>query len=98
MSKNTTINIQVDSEIKEEAGEILESMGLSLSQAFNLMLRHVRVKREFPFEMEEDYYDYKPNAETLALIDRIESGEEQMAGPFKTFEEYKAWLAEDDDE
>ena len=40
---------------------------------------------------------HKPTAETLALIDRIERGEAEMAGPFKTFEEYKAWLAEDND-
>ena len=53
MAKNTTINIQVDSEVKEQAGEILESLGLSLSQAFNLMLYQVRSARGLPFEIKQ---------------------------------------------
>ena len=42
--------------------------------------------------------DSEQDAETLALLDRIERGEAEMAGPFKTMEEYKAWLAEEDEE
>ena len=45
MSKNTTITLRVDKEIKEQAGEILESLGLTLSEAFNLMLYQVRIVR-----------------------------------------------------
>ena len=37
-----------------------------------------------------------PKASTLALIDRIEKGTADMAGPFETFEEYKAWVTSDD--
>ena len=96
MAKNTTVNLRVDADIKRDAGEILATMGLTLSEAFNLMLHQIRIKQALPFEIVS--YDYRPSAETLALIDRIESGEEEMAGPFNTFEEYKAWLSEDDDD
>ena len=51
MPKNTTINIRVDKEVKDQAGEILASLGLTLSEAFNLMLHQVRIVRGLPFEI-----------------------------------------------
>jgi DNA-damage-inducible protein J len=96
MSKNTTVNLRVDSEVKQQAGEILSSMGLTFSEAFNLLLHQIRIQRALPFEVTS--YGHTPKPETLALLDRIERGEAEMAGPFSTFEEYKAWLAEDDDD
>ena len=53
MSKNTTINLRVDSEVKEQASEILTSLGLTLSEAFNLMLHQVRIVRGLPFEIKQ---------------------------------------------
>ena len=53
MAKNSTINLRVDSEVKEEAGEILMSLGLTLSQAFNLLLHQVRLVRGLPFEVRQ---------------------------------------------
>ena len=53
MPKNTTINIRVDAEVKEQAGEILSSLGLSLSEAFNLLLHQVRIVRGLPFEIKQ---------------------------------------------
>ena len=53
MSKNTTINLRVDSEVKEQAGEILASLGLTLSEAFNLLLHQVRIVRGLPFEIRQ---------------------------------------------
>lgn len=95
MSKNTTINLRVDSEVKEQAGEILASMGLTFSEAFNLMLHQVRIQQALPFDVVA--YSHKPKPETLARIERIERGEADMAGPFETFMDYKAWV-EDEDE
>ena len=37
-------------------------------------------------------------SQTLALIERIENGTADMAGPFKTFEEFKAWMESDDED
>jgi DNA-damage-inducible protein J len=96
MPKNTTINLRVDAEVKQQAGEILASMGLSLSEAFNLMLHQIRIQRALPFDVVS--YGHKPSAKTLELLDQIERGEAEMAGPFETYEAYKAWLAEDGDD
>ena len=53
MSKNTTINLRVDREIKEQAGKILSSLGLTLSDAFNLLLHQVNMVRGLPFEVKQ---------------------------------------------
>ncbi len=96
MSKSTTINLRVDSEIKEQAEEILASMGLSFSEAVNLLLHQVRIQRALPFEVVA--YSHIPKPETRDLIERIENGTADMAGPFETFNEYKQWVEADDDE
>ena len=95
MAKNTTINLRVNSAVKEQAGKILENMGLTFSDAFNLMLYQVQIKRALPFEIVA--YGHMPKPETLARIELIENGNAEMAGPFETFDEYKAWLAADDE-
>ncbi|MDR2591119.1 MAG: type II toxin-antitoxin system RelB/DinJ family antitoxin [Oscillospiraceae bacterium] len=55
MPKNTTINLRVDSHVKEQASEILASLGLTLSEAFNLLLHQVRIVRGLPFEIKQQY-------------------------------------------
>ena len=85
MTKNTTINLRVNSEVKEQAGMILDAMGLSFSDAFNLMLHQIKIQRSLPFEVVA--YSHTPRAETLAYMERVESGEEELVGPFSTKEE-----------
>jgi len=95
VAKNTTINIRVNAEVKEQVGEILDTMGLSFSDAFNLLIHQIRIHHRLPFPIVA--HNRTLRAETMALIERIENGEEEMAGPFDTFEEYKAWLDEEED-
>ena len=53
MGGNTTVNLKVDADIKEQASEILESLGLTLDEAFNLMLHQIRIVRGLPFEIKQ---------------------------------------------
>ena len=53
MAKNTTINLRVDKEVKEQASEILSTLGLTLSEAFNLLLHQIRMVRGLPFEVKQ---------------------------------------------
>ena len=76
MSKNATINLRVNSEIKESTGKILAAMGLTFSEAFNLMLHQIHLQKALPFEIVS--FSHTPKPETLALIQRIESGEEKL--------------------
>ena len=108
MSKNTTLNIRVDSEVKDQAGEILSSLGLTFSEAFNLMLHQVRIVRGLPFEIKQrlpielndghgSYICALGHVHDYGKFDFDAAEREETAGPFKTFEEYKAWLAGGDD-
>jgi DNA-damage-inducible protein J len=85
MTKNSTINLRVNSEVKEQAGMILDAMGLSFSDAFNLMLHQIRIQRSLPFDIVA--YSHTPKAETLAYMERIENGDEELVGPFSSKEE-----------
>ena len=85
MVKNSTINLRVNTEVKEQAGKVLNAMGLTFSEAFNLMLHQVRIQKCLPFDVVA--YSHIPNNKTLALMERIESGEEELAGPFSSKEE-----------
>jgi len=85
MNKNTTVNLRINSEVKEQAGLILDAMGLTFSDAFNLMLHQVRIQRCLPFDVVA--YSNIPKAETLAFINRIENGEEELVGPFSSKED-----------
>jgi len=96
MAKNTTLNLRVDADLKDQSGKILADMGLTFSQAVTLMLHQVRIQRALPFTVAS--YGHTPTPETLSIIEDIENGTAEMSGPFDTFEEYKAWLNEDDDE
>ena len=85
MTKNATLNIRVNTEVKEQAGRILEAMGLTFSDAFNLMLHQVRIQRCLPFDVVA--YSHTPKPETLSFIEHIESGKEELIGPFPSKEE-----------
>ena len=85
MNKNTTVNLRVNSEVKNQAGMILDAMGLSFSDAFNLLLHQIRIQRGLPFEVVA--YSHVPKQETLDFIERIEGGEEELVGPFSSKEE-----------
>jgi len=85
LTKNTTINLRINAEVKEQAGRILDTMGLTFSDAFNLMLHQVRIQRCLPFDVVA--YSHIPKPETLAFMERVESGKEELIGPFSSKEE-----------
>ena len=85
MHKNTTINLRVNSEVKEQSGKILDAMGLTFSDAFNLLLHQIKIQRALPFDVVA--FSNTPKSETMDFIDRIENGSEQLIGPFSTKEE-----------
>ena len=85
MAKNATINLRVNAEVKEQAGMILDAMGLSFSDVFNLLLHQIKLQRSLPFDIVA--YGHAPKQETLEFIKRIENGEEELFGPFTTKDE-----------
>lgn len=49
MSK--VINVRVEDELKEEASELFNSMGLDMTAAIKLFLRQSVIERKIPFEI-----------------------------------------------
>lgn len=52
-----TIHIRVDSEVKENAEEILNSLGLTLSGAVNVFLRKIIQENGIPFSLKSNSKD-----------------------------------------
>lgn len=66
----TTMNIRVDSEVKNSAKEILSEIGLDLSTAVNIFLRQTIRENGIPFDLKLDI----PNEETKKAIREAEKG------------------------
>lgn len=52
-----TIHIRVDSEVKDNAEGILNSLGLTLSGAVNVFLRKIIQEKGIPFSLKSDSKD-----------------------------------------
>jgi RHH-type rel operon transcriptional repressor/antitoxin RelB len=68
----TNYNIRLDQDLKDRSFSVLESYGLTPSQAIRLFLNQVADTNAVPLS-----FDYQPklNAQTIAAIAEIASGE-----------------------
>ena len=66
---NTVVRARIDQATKDEATIILETIGLTVSDAFRLMMRCIVAEKRLPFE------PLVPNATTLAAIDDANRGD-----------------------
>lgn len=65
MSKNiSNVSFRIDSKLKNEATELFESMGLTLTAAFNIFLRQAVREKGMPFAVTT----VVPNKETVKAI------------------------------
>lgn len=46
------LNLSIDSELKQEVGEVLNEIGLDYTTAINLYFNKIRRDRKIPFELE----------------------------------------------
>ena len=82
MAANAVVRARIDEHIKEEATVVLASMGLTVSDAFRLMLTRIAKEKALPFE------PLVPNAETIAAM------KEARSGRLKSFDRVDALLAD----
>lgn len=68
MSANAVVRARIDEHIKEEATIVLASMGLTVSDAFRIMLTRIAREKSLPFE------PLVPNAETIEAMKEARSG------------------------
>ena len=82
MPTNTVVRARIDEHIKEEATAVLAAMGLTVSDAFRIMLTRIAREKALPFE------PLVPNAET------IEAMKEARRGKLRSFDTVKALMAD----
>ena len=68
MPTNSVVRARIDESIKEEATVVLAAMGLTVSDAFRIMLTRVAREKALPFE------PLIPNAETIAAMKEARKG------------------------
>ena len=82
MSSNSVVRARIDERIKEEASVVLAAMGLTVSDAFRIMLTRVAHEKALPFE------PLVPNAVT------IEAMKEARRGNLKSFKSVDDLIAD----
>jgi DNA-damage-inducible protein J len=68
MTDNSIVRARIDEHIKDEAAAVLKSMGLTVSDAFRMMMTRIAREKALPFE------PLVPNAETVAAMREARSG------------------------
>lgn len=68
MAANTVVRARIDEHIKEEATVVLAAMGLTISDAFRIMLTRIAHEKALPFE------PLVPNEKTIKAMRQARSG------------------------
>ena len=87
MPTNAVVRARIDEHIKEEAAAVLAAMGLTVSDAFRIMLTRVAREKALPFE------PLVPNAVTIEAMKEARRGGLKS---FSTVEDLMADLNPDD--
>jgi DNA-damage-inducible protein J len=74
MSANAVVRARIDEHVKKQAAAVLKAMGLTVSDAFRLLLVRVAAEKALPFEIRT------PNAKTVAAMEAARRGELVTAG------------------
>jgi DNA-damage-inducible protein J len=85
VAANAVVRARIDERTKREAAAALKKVGLTVSDAFRLLLVRVAAEKALPFE------PFNPNAETVAAMKAARRGELVKVGkPDKLLESLNA--------
>jgi DNA-damage-inducible protein J len=71
---DTIVRARIDEQVKAEAAAVLAGIGLSVSDAFRIMMMRIARDKALPFE------PLIPNAETIEAMEALERGEGVTVG------------------
>ncbi len=71
-----SVNFKIEAELKEEAEQVLESMGLTMTSALKMFLKQVVNRREIPFtiEAQDPFFSERNQAILLESISELDKG------------------------
>lgn len=87
MAENAVVRARINEHIKDEAAVVLAAMGLTVSDAFRIMITRVAKEKALPFE------PLIPNAKTIAAMKEARRGKLRS---FKNVDDLMADLNADD--
>jgi len=96
MATNTTYNVRIDKQVRQEADALYKSMGMSLSTAINLFLKQSVIQGKLPLAevIAEPAYADAVLRDVYELEKEIKNG---TATVYKTPDElFAAWDKEDE--
>jgi DNA-damage-inducible protein J len=74
MTDNSVVRARIDERTKREAAAVLKTVGLTVSDAFRMLLVRVAAEKRLPFE------PLVPNAETVEAMKAARRGELTKVG------------------
>lgn len=66
---NAVVRARIDAQTKDEAAEVLASIGLTVSDAFRLLMVRIAAEKRLPFD------PLVPNSETIAAMRAARRGD-----------------------
>jgi DNA-damage-inducible protein J len=88
LTSDQVVRARISADLKQEATEVLDKMGLSVSDAIRMMLVRVAAERALPFDVKV------PNQVTQAAMDEARAGKGRR---FERVDDLMAYLNSDDD-
>jgi len=79
MSNSATIQTRIDPNIKQQAKRILDTLGITMSEAIGAYLRQIVLHKGIPFELKI------PNEATMQAVEQLESGKGTTFGNVDDF-------------
>lgn len=76
-TNNPVVRARIDGQVKAEAEAVLASIGLTVSDAFRMMMVRIAKEKALPFE------PLVPNKETVEAMKAARRGEFAWSGPAK---------------
>ena len=67
-TKNTSLHLRVNGEIKQRAQQVYDDLGITVAEAVNMFLHKSVIVGGIPFDVRK----IEPNAETMAAIKEVE--------------------------
>jgi len=88
--KSASMHIRVNPEVKERAASVLDEIGISISDLFNMLLNQVAIQHKIPFEIVDSTYvcmhGYQHNYSSISPSDESEYQ------TFNNWKDAKEWL------
>jgi DNA-damage-inducible protein J len=88
LASDQVVRARISADLKQEATEVLDKMGLSVSDVIRMMLVRIAAERALPFDVKV------PNQVTQAAMDEARAGKGKR---FERVDDLMAYLNNDND-